>query len=375
MNLVFIVGQTAVGKTDWALNWIKQDQRAGEYRSGLMNADSIQIYRELNKGSAKPDFSKYPDIPFYLFNELSVPEVCTAGFYREKALKLLNEKLPKEKVYIVGGSGFYIQALEKGMYENNNHQKGSEDSRQTQLREGEDIKQGMGFQKTGFLEAEHNQANKHKNEKGTDSSAKDGHKSKNRSESHHKNDGDRYEKNSYEKSHCKNSTYENSNYEKLRFKDPETAKLISPKDNYRILRALEVIDKMKKPLSQIKKEFQQQKLPWSYLKVGLFLEKEELLKRVKNRTEKMLKQGWIEETETLVKRGFKNWRALNSIGYKQIGLYLEGKLNKENLTFAINSATMKLAKKQKTWFKKDKNIRWFDAKLSPQKIHQELFKT
>ena len=108
--LVFIVGPTAVGKTDWAIQWAEKDSGC------ILNCDSIQAYKELNIGSAKPDFKKHPSVPFYLFNEISAPQLWTAGDFRRKSLEILTRELPKKKVFAVGGSGFYIQALEKGMY-------------------------------------------------------------------------------------------------------------------------------------------------------------------------------------------------------------------------------------------------------------------
>ena len=312
MKLIFIVGATATGKTEWALSWASQEKKAG-----ILNADSIQIYKELDKGSAKPDFSKYPNIPFYLFNELQAPEVCTAGLFRKKALEVLNKKLDQEKIFVVGGSGFYIQALEKGMYPiqafSIKDQKSKTNRTHQNFKESSKLKKTLDEEELSYL------------------------------------------------------------YEKLKAKDSETAKNISPKDRYRIVRALTIMERENKTLSQIKKEFQQEKLKWPYIKVGLFLPKEELLKKVSTRTNQMLQQGWIEEVEQLLKKGLKDWKALNSIGYKEIQLYLKGQLKKEDLRYSIITSTMKLAKKQKTWFKKDKSIQWFDAKTSPLKVYSSLF--
>ena len=108
--VVFITGPTASGKTDLALDW------AGRGPSGLINSDSIQACRELDKGSAKPDFALYPHVDFYLFNEVTAPGFWTAGDFRRKALGLLSNWPPDKKAFVVGGAGFYLQALEKGMY-------------------------------------------------------------------------------------------------------------------------------------------------------------------------------------------------------------------------------------------------------------------
>lgn len=302
-QLIFILGPTAVGKSEWAIKWVKSQPSEN---MGILNCDSIQIYKDLNIGSAKPDFSKHPDINFYLFDVLKAPEVGTAGFFREKALQVLKQKLPQEKIIAVGGSGFYFQALEKGMYPKSFSSKPP---------------------KT----------------------------------------------NSYlSKDLSKKSL--NELYQKLKEEDIETAKLISPKDRYRITRSLELIQTEGKKVSQIKKEFKETKLPWPYLKIGLDIPKEELLKRIQIRTQKMIQEGLVEEVEMLLSRGLKNWQALNSIGYKESKLYLEGLLKKEDLEPEIVKNTMRLAKKQKTWFKKDKEIQWFDWSAEPLKVYKQLFK-
>ena len=315
-NLIFIVGATAVGKTDLALELAKLVQSRKKTPVGILNGDSIQLYKELNIGSAKPDFSSNPYINFYLFNELKAPKVSTAGFFRKKALEILNQKLPTEILFLVGGSGFYLQALEKGMYPVKNLLKKPSDS-------------------ASYSSLLHD-------------SRRIGNLPKNKSDT-------------------------KELYKELAQKDPKLAVKISPNDKYRILRALSLIKTERKTVSQIKKEFKEQRLVWPYLKIGLQIPKEQLLKRVQQRTQVMLKKGLIEETQDLVNKGFKNWRPLNSIGYKEVLLYLDGKIKKEELESDIVSKTMKLAKKQKTWFKKDKNIRWFDWNLSPLKVYKQLF--
>ena len=299
-NLIFIVGETGVGKTNLALELAQLIQSKKQNSSGLLNGDSIQMYKDLNIGSAKPDFSMYPNINFYLFDELPAPQLGTAGFFRKRALEILQNKLNKETIFLVGGSGFYLQALEKGMYP---------------------------------LEQ------------------------------------------SFEKAQSSDQTSNITKlYQKLEKKDPETAKTINPNDKYRILRALAIMETEGKTISQIKKEFKKQRLPWPYLKIGLKIPKEQLLKRVQQRAKNMLKQGLIEETQALLDKGFKNWKPLSSVGYKEVVLYLEAQIKKEDLEDMIVSKTMQLAKKQRTWFKKDKNIQWLDWNLSALKVYKQVFK-
>lgn len=293
LSLVFVLGPTASGKTDCAGSWAEKTSAC------IVNGDSIQVYKDLNIGSAKPDFKKYPKVKWFLFNEISAPQIWTAGDFRRKALKILHQNLPRKKVFVVGGSGFYIQALEKGMYPGN---------------PSPSIKKNMDNQELSYL------------------------------------------------------------YELLKKKDIKRARQISPKDKYRIYRSLNIMEREGKTFSQIKEDFKEEKLPWPYMKVGLSISQQELLKRVKARTEKMLKAGLVEETEYLLSRGLNNWRPIKSVGYKEVLLYLEGKIKKADLADKIVSGTMSLAKKQKTWFKKDKSVKWFDFNRDAKDIYKQIFK-
>ncbi|MCZ0933149.1 MAG: tRNA (adenosine(37)-N6)-dimethylallyltransferase MiaA [Oligoflexia bacterium] len=366
-KLIFIVGATAVGKTNWALELARLIQSKKQTSVGILNSDSIQIYKDLNIGSAKPDLSSYPNINFYLFNELQAPQVGTAGFFRKKALEILHEKLPNETLLTVGGSGFYLQALEKGMYPVKAQSLKKEIAQPLSKNSGLNL--DFHFHRNG---------EKHRKIK------QDPYKNINLDSSDlnfsvkpvipakacpRESGGGNLQKES-----------QNSNrisikelYQELMQKDPEMAAKISPNDKYRILRALDLIKTEGKTVSQIKKEFKETELPWPYLKIGLQIPKAELLKRVRQRAKTMIQKGLIEETQHLIDKGFKNWKPLSSVGYKSARLYLEGKINKEDLESSIVSQTMRLAKKQNTWFKKDKNIQWFDWNLSPLKVYKQIF--
>lgn len=294
--LIFIVGSTAIGKTDLAFQLAKNNS------SCLVNADSIQIYKDLNIGSSKPNFKQHPQTDCFLFDVAKAPQVWTAGDFRRECLKILKAEIPKRPVLLVGGSGFYIQSVEKGMYNI------------------KDISQAT-RQKIQDLEEQ--------------------------------NDLDWL-------------------YQYLQKKDSQYAKKISSQDRYRIVRALQIIENEGKSLTQIQKDFKVQKLPWKYQKIGLQMPKDILLDRVKQRAQQMLTKGLIEEVDSLVKKGQQDWKPLQSVGYKEALLYLKKQLNKEQLLDEIIKSTMALAKKQKTWFQKDKDIKWYDHKQSLSKIQQDI---
>jgi tRNA dimethylallyltransferase len=108
--ITLIVGPTATGKSTWALN------EAVKNKGEILNADSVQIYKYLDIGSAKPSREEQGRVPHHLFDLVEPSQLFTAGDYRREALKIIEERLAEAPLYIVGGSGFYIQALEKGMY-------------------------------------------------------------------------------------------------------------------------------------------------------------------------------------------------------------------------------------------------------------------
>lgn len=108
---VLIVGPTASGKSALGL------QMAEYFGGAILNCDSLQTYKRLDIGTAKPTRLERGSIPHYLFDILEPGEVLTAGDFRQAALEVLREQLPRHPVFGVGGSGFYIQALEKGMFD------------------------------------------------------------------------------------------------------------------------------------------------------------------------------------------------------------------------------------------------------------------
>lgn len=108
---ILIVGPTASGKSALAL------QLAQKFNAIILNCDSLQFYQRLDIGTAKPAIEERRLVPHFLFDVIPPGEVLTAGDYRRAALEVLARELPLHPVIGVGGSGFYIQALEKGMFD------------------------------------------------------------------------------------------------------------------------------------------------------------------------------------------------------------------------------------------------------------------
>jgi tRNA dimethylallyltransferase len=286
--VVFVVGTTASGKSQWALDF------AQKLSGSVVNCDSIQLYKSLDIGAAKPSAEEMSLVPHHLYDYVPEGATMTAGNYARDFFACM-ETLPIQKpAFVVGGTGFYFQAIEKGMYP----------VRQTP----EHIQKEV----ASILK--------------TEEGAK-------------------------------------KLYEEFKSLDPEAALKIHPQDHYRLGRAMELIRAEGKTITQIQKEFteKQEAFPFPLLKIGLRWEREVLRERVKLRTEKMLKAGLVAEVQQLIARGFGEWSALQSVGYKEVLEYLRESKTEKWLFDEIVQNTMGLAKKQRTWFQRDPDIQWFDG--------------
>lgn len=281
---VLIVGPTASGKSTLGL------QLAEHFQGAILNCDSLQVYKRLDIGTAKPAAEDRARVPHLLFDFLPPGEILTAGDFRKLALAELAKHLAHQIVFGVGGSGFYIQALEKGMFDV------KKPSSEVDAQVRDDLK-------TRGLPAL---------------------------------------------------------YQELEKCDPEYAEGLSPNDSYRIVRAIVVFRETGRKVSDLKKEFARRDFPYPLLKLGLLPSREQLLPSIRARTEKMLEDGLIEEVEALRGEGFSDWSALQSVGYRECQMFLNGEIDRGRLKELISEKTVQLAKKQRTWFKRDTEIQILD---------------
>lgn len=144
--------------------------------------------------------------------------------------------------------------------------------------------------------------------------------------------------------------------EEVQKKDPVFWQNAEQQNPHRLLRALEIMEFTEKSITDFRKQEKQQR-NFNILKIGLELPREILYERINNRVEAMLKEGLVNEVKTLLP--FENLNALQTVGYKEFFEYLKDKCT---LNFAIEELkknTRHYAKRQMTWFKKDKEINWF----------------
>jgi len=153
-------------------------------------------------------------------------------------------------------------------------------------------------------------------------------------------------------------------YEHLKSIDKDYASKINCNDQKRIVRALEVFELTGNPFSIYQKR---KKNTYNLAAVGLYLERQELYDRINQRVDDMLKNGLIDEVQTLRQQGYDlSLNSMQALGYKQVFYYLEGFITKEEMIEDIKKETRRYAKRQFTWFNKDKRIYWINIQDYPE---------
>ena len=282
--ILAIVGPTAVGKSEVAV--FLAENLKGE----IINFDSLQFYKYLDIGTAKPSKDLRKKIPHHLFDILEPHEEFNAAEFVKLADRVVKEVQERNHLPIlVGGTGLYLRAFEYGLFP---VEVPKEIRLQIRKRAEEDLQ---------------------------------------------------------------------ALYNELLSLDYEYAKKISPKDKVRITRALEVIYATSKPFSQYHKEHPFfEKKRYNILKIGLNLERKELYQRINQRVIKMIEEGWIDEVKSLLEKGYReDAKCFKAIGYRYLIKYLQKKLSLDEAIRLIQRDTRHYAKRQITWFKKEKDIYWF----------------
>lgn len=281
MKIFTLVGPTGIGKTEVAIELAKK------YDFDIISADSRQIYKYMDIGTAKPLMLQASGFRFHMIDIITPDVLYSAADFSSDCKKLINELTQQKKKFIlVGGSGLYLKALFEPFFE--------APPRDLKLRRN-------------------------------------------------------LEKEPLEKL-----------YDKLRLVDPISAKRINPQDRQRIVRALELYQTTRKPLSEQLK----QKHPISEFSpyyVGLTMPRKMLYERINQRFDKMIEDGLVDEVKHLLKMGYtKEDNALNGIGYQEIIRFLEGELSLMQAIYIAKTRSRQYAKRQMTWFKKVKDIKWIE---------------
>jgi tRNA dimethylallyltransferase len=161
-------------------------------------------------------------------------------------------------------------------------------------------------------------------------------------------------------------------YQHLIEVDPAAHSRIHPNDRQRIIRALEVYRLTGKPMSQWQQEHGFGDEPFDTLKIGLQRERAELYELINRRCDRMIGDGLLDEVRDLAAKGYSlDLKPLQSVGYRQMGLVLQGMLEIDKAVEEMKQETRHLAKRQLTWFRRDHEIRW----LHPENQRQEIIES
>jgi tRNA dimethylallyltransferase len=153
-------------------------------------------------------------------------------------------------------------------------------------------------------------------------------------------------------------------------KDLEFWKTAEQQNPQRLMRALEVLLSTGKSIRTFQKGKQEER-PFNIIKIGLELPREQLYNQINLRVDQMMEQGLLEEVKSLV--AYKNVNALQTVGYKEIFEYMDGKINLAQAIDNIKTNTRHYAKRQLTWFKKDATIQWVNPHhYTPQNLLEKL---
>ena len=154
-------------------------------------------------------------------------------------------------------------------------------------------------------------------------------------------------------------------HDRLRTCDPEAADRIHPNNLVRVIRALEVYELTGTPMSELQQQWHPENQRYSFIAFGLTMQRELLYCRIEQRVDIMLTHGLIAEVESLLAAGYsRDSYALQSFGYKELIAYLDGKCTYDEAVDHLKQNTRRFAKRQLTWFRKDKRIEWVDRELT-----------
>lgn len=284
--LIILTGPTAVGKTALSIKLAKLVN--GE----IISADSMQVYKGMDIGSAKIMPYEMDGVEHHLIDILEPSEEFNIVKFQELAKQAMDEIYAKGKIPIIaGGTGFYIQSI---LYD-------------IGFEAGEE-----GREYRTYLE---------------NIAAMDGGTEK--------------------------------LYEMLKEKDPKSAGIIHKNNVKRVIRALEFFKETGMPISEHNEEQRQNESPYNFCYFVLNDERENLYNNIEKRVDIMLESGLVDEVKALHNKGYtKDMVSMQGLGYKEILDYLNGEITLERAIYLIKRDTRHFAKRQLTWFRREKTVTW-----------------
>ncbi len=285
--LIVLTGPTAVGKTKASIGLAK------EIGGEIISADSMQVYKYMDIGSAKIRPWEMEDIPHYLVDALRPEEEFHVVRFQQMAKEALRQIYAKGHIPILaGGTGFYIQAV---LYDIDFTENGTEPEYREKLEEY------VRMYGAGKL------------------------------------------------------------HDKLRAVDGKAAAEIHPNNVKRVIRALEYHHLTGECISAHNEMQRAKESPYEFRYFVLNDERSRLYKRIDDRVDQMMADGLLQEVKELKERGYtRELTSMQGLGYKELLAYLEGETTLEEAVYRIKRDTRHFAKRQITWFKREKDVIWID---------------
>ncbi len=287
-TVIVIAGPTASGKTALSIKLAK------ELNGEIISCDSMQIYKEMDIGTAKVTKEEAEGIKHYLIDIVSPNERYTVSNFKKDSKNAIKEILNKGKTpIIVGGTGLYVDSL---IYEI----------------EYQDMEFDINYRNELMEKAETNEGLKEL-------------------------------------------------YEQAKTVDSKAMEKISSNDKKRIIRVLEIYKATGKTKTELEILSRQKEVEYNYKVFVVNMDREKLYNRIDKRVDIMIENGLVEEVEKIYNKYNEFPTAMQGLGYKEVVEYLQGKINKEEMIEKIKKESRHYAKRQLTWFRKDKNFIWLNS--------------
>ncbi len=294
--LIVIAGATASGKTAFAM------ELAERFPVEIVSADSRQVYRRLDIGTAKASAEERRRVPHHLLDVVDPDEeFSVADFVRLARKAVIDITVRGRLPLVVGGTGLYLRALTGGLAK---VPAADPELRRELLR----------------LEANEGEGTLHR---------------------------------------------------RLQQVDPAAAARLHPRDRMRIVRALEVQALTGEPLSELQARHAFTERPCRILSLGMEMPREELYRRIDRRVEEMFAAGLLAEVRALLAAGYSpELKSLQTIGYRESLRHLQGEIDLIECMALVQRHTRRYAKRQSTWFRRDKDIIWVDSSRESARIQK-----
>lgn len=285
--MIILTGPTAVGKTDLSI------QLAKAINGEIISADSMQVYRHMDIGSAKVTPEEMDGVSHHLIDVLEPEEEFNVVVFQKLAKEALTGIYERGHIpIIVGGTGFYIQAL---LYD------------------------------IDFTE----------------------------------NDGDTAIRRELEK--LAQTQGAGCLHQMLQEIDPESAAAIHQNNVKRVIRAIEFYRQTGKKISLHNEQEREKQSPYQFLYYVLDTDRKTLYERIDRRVDLMMEHGLVDEVKHLADMGCtRDMVSMQGLGYKEILDYLSGEIPLEEAVYILKRDTRHFAKRQITWFKRERQVEWFD---------------